>query len=48
MADTLRKLLEGGEKGYEKFYGGELGSQVIDDLKKLGSKMTLKDLSDYK
>ena len=47
LADTLRMLHEGGEKGYKEFYGGKLGRRVIDDLQKLGSKMTYKDLSDY-
>lgn len=45
LADTLRQLQD---KGYKAFYEGELGRQVIDELHKLGSKMTLKDLSDYK
>ena len=45
MANTLRQLQE---EGKETFYGGKLGQRVIDELQKLGSKMTLKDLSDYK
>ena len=45
LADTLRVLQD---EGYEAFYGGNLGRKVINELKELGSKMTLKDLSDYK
>ena len=45
LANTLRQLQE---YGSETFYGGKLGQQVIDELKKLGSQMTLDDLKNYK
>ena len=45
LANTLRVLLK---EGYKAFYGGKLGRQVIEELKKLGSEMTLQDLQEYK
>ena len=35
-------------ESYETFYGGQIGRQITDELQKLGSKMTIQDLSDYR
>ena len=45
LANTLRVLAN---DGYETFYGGQIGRQIIDELQKMGSKMTIQDLSDYR
>lgn len=45
LANTLRIL---SEEGSDAFYKGKLGRQIIDELQKLGSKMSMEDLMEYK
>jgi gamma-glutamyltranspeptidase len=45
LANTLKVLAE---EGSDAFYKGRLGQQIIEELRQLGSNMTMQDLSEYK
>ena len=45
LANTLEILAKNGS---DIFYNGTLGQQVINDLQKMGSNMTMDDLNKYR
>ena len=50
LANTLEKLAEAGDRGEENlgFYTGEIGKNLVKDLKELGGIITMKDMKGYK
>ena len=45
LANTLRDLAQNGS---DAFYNGDLGRRIIEELQKMGSRLTMEDLNEYK
>ena len=45
LCDTMRILAE---KNVTEFYNGTLGKMLVEDIRKRGSVITMKDLNDYR
>ena len=45
FAETLRKIAE---RGPEDFYFGEIGKNLVDDLKGMGGIVSMEDLKNYR